>query len=226
MQRFDLHSKDEKFIRRVEVGGVIESVCLKCYETAASSSELNIFAVREKHENGERGFRRQPTAERKFPANGTINRELKLLQASFNYARKRSKKITVVPVFDFLPEAPPRDEELRDEDYPKLSEACAREGLWMRALLEWYCTFGWRKNEPTTLVRVRQIDLLKRQVLLGSGRTKGKEGRRVTMTPALFELVKSLCEGKNSDDLVFTRIPPKTGPTKGKHLPVGDFRKR
>ena len=47
MQRFDLHSKDEKFIRRVEAGGVIESVCLKCYETAASSSELNILAIEE-----------------------------------------------------------------------------------------------------------------------------------------------------------------------------------
>ena len=47
MQRFDLHSKDEKFIRRVESGGVIESVCLKCYETAASSSELNILAIEE-----------------------------------------------------------------------------------------------------------------------------------------------------------------------------------
>jgi hypothetical protein len=47
MQRFDLHSKDEKFIRRVEAGGVIESVCLKCYETAASSNELNVLAIEE-----------------------------------------------------------------------------------------------------------------------------------------------------------------------------------
>ena len=47
MQRFALHSKDERFIRRVEVGGVIESICLKCYETAASSNELNVLAIEE-----------------------------------------------------------------------------------------------------------------------------------------------------------------------------------
>jgi len=99
------------------------------------------------------------------PSNATINRELALLRSAYNLARKEDR-LRHVPYFPMLPENNVREGFLRDEDHGKLSDAAAKVGLWMRSLLALYHNFGWRKAEAAEHLRVSQIDLEGRSILL------------------------------------------------------------
>src|SRR5262249_27302287 len=87
--------------------------------------------------------------------------------------------------------------------------------LWMRALLELYHTYGWRKREVLRM-RVRQVDFATGVLRLEAGTTKNREGREVSMTSSVRELLRECADGKEDDDFLFTR--PNGGP-------VRDFRK-
>jgi integrase len=54
-------------------------------------------------------------------------------------------------------------------------------------------------------MRVEQVDVTKRSIRLEPGTTKNGEGREVSMTPAVFELLRACVEGKQVGDHVFTR---------------------
>jgi integrase len=102
---------------------------------------------------------------------------------------------------------------LRDDQYSKLAESCAAEGLWLRSMFEVMHSYGWRKGELLKM-RVGHLDFVARTIRLYD--TKNVSGRIVVMTQKVFELLSSCCAGKNQDDLVFTRPDGK---------PVVDFRK-
>ena len=70
------------------------------------------------------------------------------------------------------------------------------------------------------LLRVRQVDLVNRRIEIHRGRTKGGEARRPTMPLVLSQLIKTCCEGKGPDELVFTRQRKD-----GRRVAVGSFRK-
>jgi Cu/Ag efflux protein CusF len=76
-------------------------------------------------------------------------------------------------------------------------------------------THSFSDLESLVWQRVKQIDLLARTIRLEPGTTKNRDGREVTMTRRVHELLKLCAFGKTGDSFVFTR-------SNGK--PVRDFR--
>jgi integrase len=64
-------------------------------------------------------------------------------------------------------------------------------------------------------MRVKQVDLMSRTIRLEPGTTKNRDGREVTMTRRIHELLKLCVFGKQPEGFVFTR-------SNGR--PVRDFR--
>jgi integrase len=148
--------------------------------------------------------------------NATINRELAFLKRAYHLGyRATPPKVYRVPAFPSLAEDNVRKGFLKDEDYERLTAECAKEGLWLRALLAVAYNFGWRKSELLGL-RVRQIDLLARTIRLEVGETKNDEGRTVVMTDEVYTLLAACVARKGPDDYVFTRENGQ---------PILDFRK-
>lgn len=136
-------------------------------------------------------------------ANATINRELAALKRMFYLGyRATPPKVNRVPAFPMLREDNARKGFLEDTQYQNLTAHSP--GLWFRAIVEVGRTYGWRIGELKKL-RVRQVDLLNRVIRLEPGTTKNKEGREVTMTKAVYELLSQSVHAKSSEDYVFTR---------------------
>jgi integrase len=146
-------------------------------------------------------------------ANATINRELAVLKRSLSLGVK-AKKIFSAPAFPRLEERNIRKGFLEDSQYDALAKACARVGLWMRAMFEVAYNFGWRISELINL-HVHQVDLASRTIRLDPGTTKNDEGRTVVMTGLVHGLLLQCILGKQPGDFVFTRDDGK---------PVKDFR--
>jgi integrase len=104
---------------------------------------------------------------------------------------------------------------LTDEQYAKLATECAKEGLWLRALLEIGANYGLRRGEMLDL-RVGQVDKATGRVRLEGSQTKNGTSRAFTLTSDARYLVFALIEGKQPEDYVFTRSDGR---------PIGDFRK-
>jgi integrase len=137
-------------------------------------------------------------------ANATCNREIAHLKRMFHLGL-RAGKISKLPVFPArLAENNIRVGFVEAEEHAKLATETAKFGLWLRAIFETGYTWGWR-HEDVLGLRVKQVDLKARSVRLEVGTTKNKVGRLAVMTQPLFELLKLCCEGKQSDDWVFTR---------------------
>jgi integrase len=124
-------------------------------------------------------------------------------------------KVAKMPIFPHLAERNVRQGFLEDAAYAKLANGCAAEGLWLRAMFEVACAFGWRVNELRQL-KVRQVDLAARTIRLEPGTTKNSEGRTVVMTELVYQLLAQSIAGKKPEERVFTR---KGGSS------IGDFRK-
>ena len=133
--------------------------------------------------------------------NGTVNRELSLVRASFHAARRQGL-LRSVPFFPMLKEPPARHGFLRDDQYQALATACTAEGLWLRSMFEVAYAFGWRRAELKSL-KVGQLDFPAKTIRLYD--TKNASGRVVVMTQKVEELLTACCEGKGPDDFVFTR---------------------
>jgi integrase len=54
-------------------------------------------------------------------------------------------------------------------------------------------------------MKVSQVNLLSRTIRLEPGTTKNGEGREVSMTKSVYELLAGCVSGKGADDYVFTR---------------------
>ena len=135
--------------------------------------------------------------------NATINRELAVLKRAFNLGRKNSK-VYYVPAFPSrLEESDARSGFVEDEQYQKLCDYCQGE-LWLRTALALGYTFGFRKSELLNL-RVRQVNLLNRTIVLAPGTTKNKQARTVKLTSETYELLKASLIGKTDDDFVLAR---------------------
>jgi integrase len=149
---------------------------------------------------------------RENAANATINRELAVVKTMFRlgYGKRRLMRL---PLFPHLEENNVRTGFIDDRDYRGLTKHASE--LWLRLFLELSYTYGWRKQELLGL-RVRQIDLDWKTIRLNVGSTKNKDGREVTMTSTVLELMHQAVEGKGPDDFVLTRHDRK---------PVKDFRK-
>jgi len=147
-------------------------------------------------------------------SNASINRELAALKRAFKLGMIAGK-VAKMPIFPHLAERNVRQGFLDDAAYARLAKACAAEGLWLRAMFEVACAFGWRVNELRQL-RVRQVDLAARTIRLEPGTTKNSEGRTVVMTELVYQLLVQCIAGKRADERVFTHEGGDS---------IGDFRK-
>jgi len=110
------------------------------------------------------------------------------------------------------PHAVPAPSSLTRSISGALASACARHGLWLRALLEAGYQLGWRVSELLSM-RVEQVDLAER--ILRPDTSKNGEPREAVMPGDLYELIRACVTGKAPGDYVFTRPNGK---------PIGDFR--
>lgn len=136
--------------------------------------------------------------------NGTINREVALLRAMFNLGTKQTPlMVDRVPAFPKrLVEPPARKGFVTDKEYAVL--AANAKDVWLRAFIAAAYSFGFRKGELLKL-RVRQVDLLERLIVLEEGTTKNNAARKVYMTEEVFQLMCECVRGKKPDGFVFTR---------------------
>jgi integrase len=153
----------------------------------------------------------QTTRSKKPPKNATINRELALLKAAFNYgAEKTPPKVMRTPYFRMLEERNVRKGFLADEAYIKLAEGTAEEETaklrpWLRGMFEAAWCYGWRESEIRTL-KVNQFDSTGRSILLEPGETKNDVPRQTPpMDETIYQLILACTVGKGSEDFIFTR---------------------
>lgn len=145
---------------------------------------------------------------------GTINRELAALKRMFRLGYYASPpKVFRLPAFPHLQENNVRTGFVDDGEYARLTSAATE--LWMRAIIELAHTYGWRKAELLFKLRAGQVDLKSSTIRLDPGTTKNRDGREVTMTPPIAQLLAECISRKKSDDFVFTRSDGK---------PVHEFR--
>jgi integrase len=153
----------------------------------------------------------QTTRSKRPPENGTINRELALLKAAFNYgAEKTPPKVARTPYFRMLEERNVRKGFLKDAEYIRLADTSAKEETaklrpWLRGMFESGWCYGWREDEIQSL-RVHQFDPMARIILLEPGETKNDVPRQTPpMDETIYQLISACTAGKSSDDFIFTR---------------------
>jgi len=140
-------------------------------------------------------------------AAATINRELAALRRMFRLgAQATPPKLIRVPKFPMLKENNTRTGFLTDAQRASLAAECASVGLWLRAIFEVGCTYGWRISEIVGL-RVRHVDIAALTIRLDPGSTKNGRGRCVTFgaQSALAQLLAACAHGKSAEDYLFTR---------------------
>ena len=135
----------------------------------------------------------------------TVNRELAVLKRSYMLGIRNGRlKFAARPFIPMLRELNVRKGFVRDEQYAALARAAAAIGPWLRAMFELAFTYGWRVSELRVL-RVSDIDMVERTIMLHPGSTKNGEGRLVFMTLTVYQVLGPLIAGKSADDKVFTR---------------------
>jgi integrase len=148
--------------------------------------------------------------------NATCNRELPILKRMFSLARRATPaKVAAMPYIPMLKESNTRTGFLESQQHDQLAAECGKVGLWLRALFEVGVTYGWRHEELLGL-RVRQVNITEGVIRLEPNTTKNDEGREVTLTLPVRELLRECVRGKDADDYTFTRQDGK---------PVLNFRK-
>jgi integrase len=145
-------------------------------------------------------------------ANGSINRELSLLQRAFMLGYESQPRKVARPLrFHRLAESKPRQGFIEQKQYDALAANCS--GLFMRTMLALAYSFGFRKAELLTL-KVSDVNLLASTLQLRD--SKNGEPRKVSLTGDAKNLLSACIAGKSPEDAVFTR---------GKGKAVSDFRK-
>jgi integrase len=134
-------------------------------------------------------------------ANGSINRELSLLQRAFMLGYESQPRKVARPLrFHRLAESKPRQGFIERKAYDALTANCA--DLFMRTMLALAYSFGFRKSELLTL-KVSDVNLLTGTVQLRD--SKNGEARKVSLTQDAKNLLAACCAGKSVEDAVFTR---------------------
>ncbi len=155
--------------------------------------------------------KREETRSKRPPENATINRELALLKAAYNYGEEKTPpKVIRVPHFRMLEERNVRKGFVKDAEYIRLAETTAKEQAaklrpWLRGMFEAGWCYGWRADEIQSL-RVNQFDPMARIILLEPGETKNDVPRQTPrMDETIYQLISACTAGKGPDDFIFTR---------------------
>jgi integrase len=134
-------------------------------------------------------------------ANGSINRELSLLQRAFMLGYESQPRKVARPLrFHRLAESKPRQGFIERKQYDALAANCG--DLFMRTMLCLSYSFGFRKSELLSL-KVSDVNLLAGTVQLRD--SKNGEARKVSLTGDAKNLLTACIAGKSAEDAVFTR---------------------
>lgn len=134
-------------------------------------------------------------------ANGTINRELSLLQRSFMLAYESQPRKIAHPLrFHRLAESKPRQGFIEQKQYDALARNCS--DLFMRTMLALAYSFGFRKAELLTL-KVSDVNRLTGTLQLRD--SKNGEPRKVSLTADTRNLLTACITGKGPEESAFTR---------------------
>ena len=98
----------------------------------------------------------------------TLNRELAVLKRALRLAF-RSGKLKALPYVPMLKESNARQGFLELDGYARLTNECAKIGLWLRALVETAYTFGFRLGELRSM-RCRQVNLFANTIWLDTSK--------------------------------------------------------
>jgi integrase len=109
-------------------------------------------------------------------ADSTINRTLAALKRMFHLATECTPpKVQFVPYIPMLKANNVRTGFVETEARVRREQACGRIGLWMLAVFEVGCTYGWRHGSLLKM-RVKQTDANANVIRLEPGTTKNKKG--------------------------------------------------
>ena len=134
-------------------------------------------------------------------ANGSINRELSLLQRAFMLGYESQPRKVARPLrFHRLAESKPRTGFIEQKQYDALAVNCS--DLFLRTMLCLGYSFGFRKSELLTL-KVSDVDLIGGTIRLRD--SKNGEPRKVALTGDSKNLLAACVTGKGPEDSVFTR---------------------
>jgi integrase len=170
----------------------------KSYKACEIETPLIVRYIRQRQAEEHRG-RPAPPA--------TINRELALLRASLHYARKCGL-LDRVPYFPMLDESQNvRTGFLQPDEYERLADATAKQGLWLRTMFEVAWAFGWRRSEILQR-KVKDVDFLggpKGQGTISLPDSKSGDPRLVTLPKRLRDLFIECAKGKGPEEFLITR---------------------
>jgi len=114
-------------------------------------------------------------------ANGTINRELAILNRMLRLAYENGKLLRL-PIIRQLEEAPPRQGFFEREPFEIVRRYLSPD---LQVAVTIAHTFGWRMQSEVLTLELRQVDLEASTIRLDPGQTKNDEGRLVYLTPEL-----------------------------------------
>jgi integrase len=157
-------------------------------------------------------------------SNGTINRELAVLNKMLRLAYENNKLLRL-PVVRKLKEGAPRQGFFEREQFEAVSRHL-RPDLQVAVSIAY--TLGWRMQSEVLTLERRQVDLNAGTLRLEPGTTKNDEARIVYLTPSLKLLLAAQDERVRTLEHRLGRIIPHLFPyLKGRHCgsPIKDFRK-
>lgn len=142
--------------------------------------------------------RRNGTDKKAGASNGTINREIAVLNHMLHLACRKFKMLRHQPFIERVEEAGPRERELSEAEEAKLLPACGQD---LRDLIEAGLRTGMREGELIRLTRA-QVDLAER--LINFPPTKKGQKRLMPINERLYYILARRCARLSPADLVFS----------------------
>lgn len=146
-------------------------------------------------------------------ANGSINREVSLLQRAFMLGYESQPRKVARPLrFHRLAESKPRQGFIEQKQYDALAANCSE--LFLRTMICLSYSFGFREGEligirrkkgekRTGELKVSDVDSISGTIRLRD--SKNGEARKVALTKDAKNLLAACVAGKGPEDAVFTR---------------------
>lgn len=155
-------------------------------------------------------------------SNGTIGRELAMLRRMFSLAVK-ARRLTEAPHIEIPKPNNVRTGFLEPEQYRRLRHELPG---YLRPLSSLAYFTGMRRREICSL-QLEQVNFFDAEIRLDPGTTKNDEGRSISLTGELLQILKTQLEKRDAEcpdcPFVFFRVRRRSG--HAQWLPIGDFRK-
>jgi len=157
-------------------------------------------------------------------SNGTINRELAILNRMLRLAYENGKLLRL-PMIRQLEEAPPRSGFFERDEFEAVRRHLSED---LRLAVTIAHTYGWRMQSEVLTLELRQVDLEAETIRLDPGQTKNDEGRLVYLTPELRGLLTAQVDRvmalmRERSAVIPYLFPHLTGRFQGQR--IRDFRK-